>query len=236
MPNLTDRDWQTALGMLSGGKPHGHSIRRNMLGKGTYFVRPNYLFLLYITAPGGVLKAKIKEGTIANANDPRPEEISFVQDIIGGGGTSIPLTLLEFKKKPCYFTVVIDQPGWDFYYPDPANPDPAWPESHDPLLFLEEKSAVKEVDGEWIRVYHSYAKNRSFYNAEYSPITGKPSVRCINFMTKNDDGDILGPNKFQKFSFNIILRVPISLLDETDTRKITIIIDPDGQNQGPDTV
>lgn len=235
MANITDLRYHTALGFLSGSRPHGHSIRRDVLGKKPSYVRPPYLFMVYITAPNGVLNVKYKEGAI-DASDPESGEEAFLDNIINhGGGTTNPFDLIEFDR-PTYFTIVIGQPGWDFYYPDPENNDPAWPESHDPIIFLEEKSSIRDTgNGQWVREYRSFNKNRAFYNSEQITVLGRPAFRCINYITKNKDGDMLEPGKLQRFSFNIFLRVPISLQDPSDTRMITLILDPDGQNQGPNT-
>lgn len=214
--------------------PHGSSVRTRKLSTKPNYKPPKRLFMVYIRMKDGKLEVQYLEKDPIVWSNLRNE----INDLFGtastGNGHINAFDLMVFKK-PSVFVVVLDQPGWDFYYPDPTNSDPKWPESHDPIVFIEKKAVLLKNDDEWERVEADFDKNRAFYDCEYFDIGnhGK-AVSCCNFITKNEDGDLLEQNKKQDFSFNIYLRVPFSLTGQ-DEKKITIILDPDGQNQGPNT-
>jgi hypothetical protein len=82
------------------------------------------------------------------------------------------------------------------------------------------------------------AKNYSFFDAADMVIdmsdAGKPSdmrsaVRLINHMKRNEAGDLMGDERIDH-KFDILLRVNFAF---PDTKKLTVIFDPPGPNQGP---
>lgn len=217
-------------------EPHGSSVRSRKLSTKPNYKPPKRLFMVYIRMNEGKLEVQYLEKDPIVWSRLRDEIIDLFRIGAGGGGDYNAFDLMVFKK-PSVFVVALDQPGWDFYYPDPTNSDPKWPESHDPIVFIEKKAVlVKNQQDEWERVESDFDKNRTFYDSETFDIgTHGKAVVCCNFITKNQDGDILEYGKKQDFSFNIYLRVPFSL-SGLDEKKITIILDPDGQNQGPSTL
>ena len=136
-------------------------------------------------------------------------------------------------KKPCYFTIVLDNDDWDFYFPDPETQPVAGAEAHDPIVFIGSKTMLIETpDGPARREVATYDKNGSFYNAEEVMVggDGTPSVR-INFVRDEAGQPLLDPEATQDLGFEILVRIPFAL-SATENRKIVVIIDPDGQNQG----
>ena len=77
--------------------------------------------------------------------------------------------------------------------------------------------------------------NQAFYNSEHlvKDVDGivVNAVRCTNFRTKTDSGQYPANTETLEYAFNIVLRLPISATNPE--RKVTVIIDPDGQNLGP---
>jgi hypothetical protein len=220
--------------LLSDNGRHGHSIRTRKLYKGEYYQPPKCLFMVYIRMFEGRLEVQyLKKREIVWDNLSTEVERLFAAASEGKGDINA-FDLIVFDE-PTVFVVVLDQEGWEFYYPDPENDEPSWPETHDPIVFIEKKAVLVKEAGKWVRRQYDYQKNRAFYDSQAFEIgeVGR-AVMCYNFITKNKDGDILEYGKHQDFSFNIYLRVPFSLTG-LDERKITIILDPDGQNQGPNT-
>lgn len=206
------------------GQGHGDSIRvRKTIGLGNYR-QPKDVYLVYIGLDknnqlavrhmfqSGIDPNDIEtiEATLVGyaklPNSPRPFQIGKDFDSI------------DFRRR-AYFTVVVDGPQWGFYYPIPDEVEPIKNEVHDPIVFIERKtlSGLRK------------AKNYSFYNAVLVTPDNCNGVRCINFFTDRDGRFLTRPTYY---SFEIYLRIPFS---ETRAvgRHITVIIDPDGQNQGP---
>lgn len=229
----------SALMLLGEPETHGDSIRI----KKTVAQSPDHLYLIYISMDNDGLVVKhfwedrgartvsqTEDHLINRAVDPldRPMLTNFGKIVF---------------RKPSWFTIVLDEDDWDFYYPDPTNTEPDLVGIHDPILFLSGKS-VLEPDlahpGKWKKTEQVFSRNRAFYNLEGIdkdvPQNGgsaklRKALRCINFFTKNNAGEYPGTNGID-FGFNIMLRVPFSIV-AGDDRKVTLIIDPDGQNLGP---
>lgn len=220
----------------AGDDPHGSSVRTRKLSSKPNYKPPKRLFMVYIRMKDGKLEVQYLEKYPIVWSKLRDEIDALFLIGSNGGGHFNAFDLMIFEM-PSVFVVALDQPGWDFYYPDPTNADPKWPESHDPIVFIEKKAVlVKNDQDEWERTEFDFDKNRAFYDSQAFDIGrhGK-AVACCNFITRNQDGDMLEYGKKQDFSFNIYLRVPFSL-SGLDEKKITIILDPDGQNQGPNTL
>jgi hypothetical protein len=82
------------------------------------------------------------------------------------------------------------------------------------------------------------AKNFSFFDAKDMIIDmaesgeapdQRSAVRLINHMKRNNEGDLMGDERIDH-KFDILLRVNFAF---PDTKKLTVIFDPPGPNQGP---
>ena len=215
--------------LMANTEPYGDSVR--LRKRDPADLRPPYLYLIYLALDHNGLVFRHAEQVI-DPFDLDNEEDSLIRAAKRDAGQlGSNYGLLEFTTAT-NFTIVLDEDNWDFYYPDPGNPEPEYVETHDPILFVSEKTFVGD---DLTLVSRRVSRNRAFYDLE--PITkvidGKPrkGIRCINHLTKNDQGGPLGKGEKIDYSFNLYLRVPFS--KTTPTEKITIIIDPDGQNQGP---
>jgi hypothetical protein len=231
---VSDRRFLTVLDS-SVQVPYGDSVRVRKLGAPGYKA-PDALYLVYVnfdannqlvvrhmhaTALGGRGVAAVERNLVAQAaaGDGGPQQVGR------------DFETMRFKG-PTYFTIVIDNDNWDFLFPAPQLQDPPGEESHDPILFIERKVTLEEgPGGDLTREVQYYAPNTSFYNAEPVLVDGRNAVRCINFFTDARGRQIEGSG--QNIGFEIYLRAPFKIAGAED-RKIVVIIDPDGQNQGPD--
>ena len=230
-----------SINIVSGTRGHGDSVREDKLKLGTPFDAPTRVYLVYISINDkGSLIVHQLEDKIGASTVSETEDV-LIKKVTDGNSTQSNFTTMIFKE-PSYLTVVLDIDDWDFYYPDPLNKYPAATEYHDPIIFLEKKVVLVEDpanSGKWIRVEDPYVMNKSFFNSEYITKTVnqnptgtkvRKAIRCINFLSTNDDGDKPGQGKTDKFGFNILVRVPYM---SAPKQKVIMIIDPDGQNQGP---
>ncbi|MBV9884278.1 MAG: hypothetical protein JO276_14810 [Sphingomonadaceae bacterium] len=211
---------------------NGDSVRRDRLnsvwGKGKPD-KPTYLYLMMIDLDGdGNIRVQKKEGDLG-ASEVRAKEIEFADDIVGGRGDVLDFESIKFTK-PSWFTIVLNMDKWYFYYPDPDDEAPSYKRDHDPVVFANEKVYFDDKRKEIILPRDP---NYSFYNSKqaYVPVDAVPrdGVRIINFFRKNDQGDEIGMNEKREYTFNLFLRGPLA----QNGKEVTIIIDPDGQNQGP---
>ena len=122
---------------------------------------------------------------------------------------------------PSYYTLVIDVPNWNFCGEGVYA-------SYDPFVFYYEKEET--IDGR-IEVARKQP-NWSFFNAEMIEVGGSNAVRCIDFCKEPGTEDDLPPKARSPFGFNIYLAVPIAGRQASDGRSI-VIIDPTGENKGP---
>jgi len=232
----------------------GISVRQKRLGTGANFTRPSRLHILYIAltpdAKFAVRHLFLDGITLANLADKEKDLLLEARTTVPNGPRS-PNELsrgfegMEFKRE-AYFTIVIDELGWEFYFPAPAKPDDVIiGETHDPVVFLDNKKVIvaSNPTGSSIVVHdQDFAENHAFSDAEKVdltvPGTGpgpgpfpdevRRALRLINFFT-DGTGQLLGAPT--DFGFEIYLRAPAGEGDHLTT----IIIDPDGQNQGPRT-
>jgi hypothetical protein len=208
----------------SRGNKHGDSIRVKKALNVGYYKRPKDIYLVYMgidvnkqLAVRHFYRAGIDPDKIAEIeeelvkyakypNEPRPYQIAK------------DFTRIDFPR-PAYFTAIVDGAQWGFYYPSPEQVEPVKDEVHDPIVFIERKTLSSP----------KRAKNFAFYNAEPVTPDNCNGVRCINFFTDQSGKLLTAPTDY---CFEIYIRVPFSEARATG-RHITVIIDPDGQNQGP---
>jgi hypothetical protein len=204
---------------------HGDSIRvRKTPGAGAYKY-PTAVYLIYIGMEDGDLVVRHMYRDNIDYHDIDNIEQELFTDAINDVNVhGYNFKTIEFKTQS-YLTVVVDENNWGFYYPDSGNEDPFPTETHDPIVFIGDKTGAGALR----------QKNFAFYNCTptslENTIVGKTrnAVRCVNFFTK-EGGQLIGNETFD-YGFEIYIRVPFSAT--TPTRYKTIIIDPDGQNQGP---
>jgi hypothetical protein len=119
-------------------------------------------------------------------------------------------------KKPCYLTYVLANPGWKFYW---RNSDIR----HAPMRFFRRKNKIPPTT-------KIYRENHAFFDAARFDMFGKLSAfRCVNFVC-DEDGK-LGDLERIDYCFQVYLEAPFSLAGKE--RNVIMLIDPDGQNQGP---
>jgi hypothetical protein len=221
--------------MADDAMPHGDSVRVRKLGTPTY-TAPNALYLVYVKLePGGDLTVRHMslDGLLNNSVEDT-EAYLFDKAKTGGGlpeQVGQDFQTMAFTDET-YFTIVLDNDGWDFYYPKPTVVVPVPNENHDPVVFIRHKvTMIEQGGGPPIRIPHDYEPNTSFYDASSVTVRARAALRCINFF-RDADGSPL--QRWQDLGFEILVRVPCSL-SAAEGRKLVLIIDPDGQNQGPST-
>jgi hypothetical protein len=194
---------------------HGHSIRlkRPDINHPSY-QDPYNLYLIYITLVNN--KLDVRQMYAENIGNVDQAEVDLY-DKAKGTITGTNPTARNFHdllwRHPCYVTIVLDIDGWDFYWGSVIGDDP--------LIFQPFKS-----DGSG-----PYDPNYSFYNANKNTIRGRPRVRCTNYLKGQDNGPVFDdPSDIAVYSIDVNLLTPF--IDPND-KPIKIIIDPDGQNQGP---
>lgn len=214
--------------MSRGAVKHGKSVRRRPTG-GNY-VPPSHLYLVYISMDEDEIIVRHLEKDI-NPADVEREENELIKEAVLRNNNVSNFELIRFKK-PSFFTIVLDEDNWDFYYPAPTVEDFNFPEYHDPVIFLDEKAIILEQGSNYARIPKPFAENHAFYNL--LPLTKRirgefrQAIRCTNYFTK-ENGDLIDTTV--DYSFNIEILIPFSKTDPSS--KLRIVIDPDGQNQGP---
>jgi hypothetical protein len=216
---------------------NGHSIRGDKLNQGWGTAKPGEPTYLYVTMldinDEGKIVARKKEGDLGGAT-VRNKEMEFARVLAGGGGNPLDFTDFVFTK-PTWFTIILNMDEWEFYYPQPNLENPTFKKDHDPLVFANDKVYFDANNNE---VILPRSPNYSFYNCSQLFIVvptddgDKPrdAIRCINFFRKNEKGDpIEHEPDTQRYTFNIFVRAPLV----ENGKKVTIVIDPDGTNQGP---
>lgn len=180
----------------------------------TGYETPQNLFLIYIALANGTLDVR-------HMFDYRIGDIDVAEkDLFNLAQSSTPTPAYVGKnfqdltwRFPCYFTIVLDINGWDFHW-GPAAGD-------DPITFRQFKGAAGPFD-----------PNHAFYNAERRIVAGRAAVRCINFLKADAAGTDMGALPPKKYSFDINVLTPFV----SGGTPLKVIIDPDGQNQGPPSV
>jgi hypothetical protein len=217
-------------------EPYGDSVRLQKLKLGgAVYQKPPHLYLVYISLDDNGLVVRQYEKDIDPARIEVEEDNLIAAAKVNSATNKVGenFSLIRFLQAS-YFTIVIDEPHWTFYYPDPTNPEPPFEGTHDPIVFTSEKTFIDEAG---TTLSTPVVRNRSFYDLEAieKTIDGniRKGIRCINFFTKSADGDPIGPGDEFDYTFNLFLRAPFSA---TVQQKVTLIIDPDGQNQGPPVI
>lgn len=119
-------------------------------------------------------------------------------------------------QRPYFITFVIDNEGWEFY----------WGEGlHEAIRFLERKDAAHDV-----KIYEK--ENHTFFDAKEDIALASlgDAFRVANYH-RDQNGPIIGKVK-REYCFEIYLKAIFKDAGGPDTH-ITVLIDPDGQNQGP---
>jgi hypothetical protein len=122
---------------------------------------------------------------------------------------------------PCYITFAVDCEDWRFFWGDKNQ--------YDPIVFLPEKDIQSSGP-------NPYDENHSFYDAvrttiEYPPGVKHDAFRFINYL-RDANGPLQTPQDVCRYCFEVYLEAPFARpLRPVD--RVTILIDPDGQNQGP---
>jgi hypothetical protein len=232
----------------------GISVRKKRLGSGGNFNPPSRLQLLYIAltpdAKFAVRHLFLDDITTTNIDAKEKDLVLEARTTVPDGAKSHNelsrgFEGIEFKRE-AYFTIVIDELGWEFYFPAPAKPDDVIPgQTDDPVVFLDNKKVIvaSNPSGTSIVVHdQDFAENHAFSDAMMVdvvvPGTGpgpgpfpdeaRRGLRLINFFTDSKGQPL---TTVTDFGFEIYLRAPAAAGDHLTT----IIVDPDGQNQGPRT-
>lgn len=221
---------------LSDAIPHGDSVRLHKLYTPGFGVPPSAAYLVYIKleASGNLTVRHMFRNSLVDGSVKATENMLFAGARAGDSPDQVGKDFETMKfSKPCYFTVVLDNDNWDFYFPDPGVEPAPGDEAQDPIVFIGKKTTlVERLDQPAMRQVATYDENKSFYDAEEVLVGGRSAVRCINFL-RDAKGKPLGKRETQNLGFEILVRIPFSLSPSQD-RKIVVVIDPDGQNQGPD--
>lgn len=124
-------------------------------------------------------------------------------------------------QRPYYITFVIDNAGWRFYW-DQA-------QLHEAIRFLERKDEPGN--------FKTYEKeNYSFFDAKPHINLGLGDAFRVTNYYRDENGTITDPHALKEYCFQIYLQTPFK--DPAglgQSPNITMLIDPDGQNQGPRT-
>jgi len=191
---------------------------------------PKYLYLVHIRMERDELVVRHVENTITG--QVSDEEDKFIGDALLGKHKYSNFPVIVFTR-PSYFTLVLDEDGWDFYYPLSNVEDLKLTRLHDPITFLENKATnVRLSSGAPVEDIKKYEPNYSFYYLERitKRIDGQDrnAIRCVNHFT-----DATGrPPPYGTdidYGFNINLLIPYS---RSRDEKVLLTIDPDTQNQG----
>jgi hypothetical protein len=195
-----------------------YSIRRPKFGTPGYR-KPDSLYMIYMRFDETgqlVVKQLQKLGGVAEGTVRGAEEALLTLARSRNGHIGVNFEGIEWRRQH-YITFVIDNPGWTFFWGE----DPR----HEAIRFLRRKDG----DGDL------YTKeNHTFFDAvTLDPKLGAgEAFRCINYF-RNEFGDLsYGPAVV--YCFEIVLQAPFLANSSVESR-IRLIIDPDGQNQGPRT-
>lgn len=197
---------------------HGDPIR---LPKKDVYAAPTYLYFIYISfdPDSNLIVRQLREDGISSTAKLLTAEKRLFKNAVENKNVEST----DFKGMvwdiPTYITIVVDKDDWKFTWKDKPE--------HDPVIFL----PYKELDGT-----QTYDENYSFYDAEPARVEGphgkkRHAVRCRNYV-RNKNGPLATPNDKCRYCFEIYLEAPFST-PLSPVEYITILIDPDGQNQGP---
>ncbi len=229
----------------------GKSVRERWLDSGTHYTYPSNLHLLYIAldTESKLTVRHLKTAQVTKDNVGTKEKMLFDAGrahVATNASTPMPESR-DFETivftKPAVFAIVIDEVGWEFYYPAHANPDgPFKDQTHDPVVFIDAKTTIESsnASGSQLDVrIQTFKENHAFLDAQKvsivrdavgsDPAYNMDAVRMLNYFT-DKNGQIL--QEHVHYGFEIYLRALFSAPGAPEHRT-TIIIDPDGQNQGP---
>lgn len=197
---------------------HGYSIRRPTQADDPRYPRPDSLYLIYVAFDEQIsLNVRHYHTPLAGGNVTAGEAALVSQARAGAAPIGRNFRDLVWRE-PCYLTLAIDAPGWQFSW--------GTGDSGDPMIFLGEK----DLNEAGILQRRFYDPNYSFLDAIPTAPEGADGVRCINHFKQDAEGNSIGPGQVRRYCFEIYLEVPFA----SEPERISIIIDPDGQNQGPD--
>ena len=94
---------------------------------------------------------------------------------------------VSFGWEPCYVTMVIDDAYWKFH----PWPDNAFEET---VIFRKDKLLMKpDASGELKPTEYPFQPNHSFFNFKRGAISGRQSIRFVNFMRVDKEGTPMPP-------------------------------------------
>ena len=115
---------------------HGDSVRFRR-STGVYQAPPQYLHMIYIGLDAdGIVGHHLH--TPIQSGDVNIEETNLIRLARNGNPAPYDFGTIQFRQRT-YLTIVLDEPGWEFYYPDPTNNQPDFEEFHDPIVFFRDK-------------------------------------------------------------------------------------------------
>jgi hypothetical protein len=221
-------------------KTHGRSVRTKKINTTSIYQYPTRLHLLYIAMDSNarltVRHLATDQVTTANIGT---KEADLYREAKGNveNGTNMP----NFRSRdfdtiifdnPAFFTIVIDEVDWQLYFPAELRETEVLPNQiHDPVVFIDAKTvilAANPTGTSLTTTAQSFDENHAFHDATKTSINQRSAVRLINFFT-DESGNLL--QKWTDYGFEIYLRAPAGTGGHEHLT--TIIIDPDGQNQGP---
>lgn len=210
-----------AVSDFSFGRNYGDPIRSP---PGTAYPAPDCLYMVFLEfgADGKLIVKQLFAPQLA-ATVAATENGLFDDAVDNNGVLSTNFENLVWNR-PCYVTFVLRNVGWKFYWRDQ-------PKQHDSINFLQNKEGQIDLG-------KTYVQNKSFYNGKHIKVKDKngidhDAVRCENYV-RDGNGNAIPPGKSVDYCFEIYLEAPFAL--PHPATHITIIIDPDGENQGPRTV
>jgi hypothetical protein len=219
-PGVPSADVEMAFARTELAVRAARSIQLRKLGDDGYEA-PEAVYMIYMKfdANGRFIVRQISErpytGTVAES------EARLIAVARGAAPTgSIVVEGTNFQnivwRRPHYMTFVIDNPGWNIFW-GPGGLD-------DPLTFLEEKPGSTKT---------YLTDNYTFFDAEpIQNLAAGDAFRCINYHHRDEYTNELYNGDVRDYCFLIHLLSPFAGLPNPHSH-IVVIIDPDGQNQGP---
>jgi hypothetical protein len=200
---------------------HGDSIRDPKMGQPGYDP-PDYLYLVYLSFDGVsnlIVRQLVKE-IRSSIKDSEEELFQEARDDTNIEARNFEDLVWDY---PCYITFVIDSEDWAFYWRNNPN--------HDPIVFLKEKALRNNTPPP-----PPYDENYSFYDAVHTYVEDRDgkrhdAIRFVNYL-RDQNGPLQTPQDVRYYCFEIYLEAPFAR-PMRPVNRITILIDPDGQNQGP---
>lgn len=180
----------------------------------------NHVTLLYIGVEKGVWTVTRWYAAIDAAGTEATEE-RLVKLAQAGDAEKQPefqgygFENIEFADYACYFTIVLNYPGYSFH--DGEGTDPMW------FLEKKENSALPPPPA-------PVAPNKSFCNLKEISVAGFPALRCCNTLVNGYTGLPLKEGESEGFIFNLYIRGSYAQGGDTG---VVLAIDPDGRNVGP---